>query len=111
MSVVCFIKYKLDPFQLEKFRQYADAWGKIIPACGGNLIGYFLPHEGTNYEAFGIVSFDGLAAYEQYRTKLKSDKKGKANFEFAQKHKFILEETRTFLQDVPITLMKQSILK
>ncbi|MEE9447243.1 MAG: NIPSNAP family protein [Arenicellales bacterium] len=47
MSVVCFIQYKLDPFALDKFKQYAEAWGKIIPACGGDLIGYFTPSEGS----------------------------------------------------------------
>lgn len=110
MSVVCFIKYKLDPFQLDKFEKYAKEWGKVIPSCGGVLIGYFLPHEGTNFEAFGIISFDSLADYEKYRTKLKTDKGGKANFEFAQEHKFILEETRTFLRDVPGTFLKQAVL-
>ncbi|WP_094752519.1 NIPSNAP family protein [Psychromonas sp. CD1] len=57
MSVVCFIQYKLDPYQQDKFKIYSEAWGKIIPSCGGNLIGYFTPSEGTNYEAFGIISF------------------------------------------------------
>ncbi|MDP7631591.1 MAG: NIPSNAP family protein [Candidatus Latescibacteria bacterium] len=111
MSVVCFIQYKLDPFQQDKFKKYSEEWGRIIPACGGNLIGYFTPSEGTNYEAFGIISFDSLAKYEEYRARLKEDKDGRANFEYAQKYKFILEEKRTFLNEVPETLMKLSTLK
>lgn len=111
MATVCFIQYKIDPFQQEKFKEYAKNWGEIIPACGGNLIGYFMPSEGTNYEAFGIISFDSLALYEEYRTRLKQDSKGKENFDFAQQHKFIIEEKRTFLQDVPDTLMKLSTMK
>ncbi len=108
MATVCFIQYKIDPFQQDKFNQYAKQWGKIIPACGGNLIGYFTPSEGTNYEAFGIISFVSLAKYEEYRARLKQDSQGKANFMFAQEHKFILEEKRTFLNEVPETFNKLS---
>ena len=35
-----------------------------IPKCGGDLIGYFMPHEGTNNIAIALISFDSLAAYE-----------------------------------------------
>ena len=48
MAVTVFIRYQIDPFQLDAFREYAENWGRIIPACGGHLIGYYLPHEGTN---------------------------------------------------------------
>ena len=111
MSTICFIQYKLDPFQLDKFITYSKKWGSIIPACGGNLVGYFTPSEGTNYEAFGIISFDSLAKYEEYRSRLKMDKDGKENFEYALKHKFILEEKRTFLNEVPETFMKLATMK
>jgi len=108
MAIVCFIQYKIDPFQKNKFDQYAKQWGEIIPACGGNLIGYFTPSEGTNFEAFGIISFDSLAEYEEYRVRLKQDSRGQANFNFAQEFKFILEEKRTFLNEVPETFIKLS---
>ena len=55
-----------DPFH-ESFRKYAENWGRIIPRCGGHLVGYFLPHEGTNDVAWGLIAFDSLAAYEAYR--------------------------------------------
>jgi hypothetical protein len=51
--ITCFIRYEIDPFQREAFREYAENWGRIIPRCGGRLLGYFLPHEGTNYDRLG----------------------------------------------------------
>lgn len=104
MTIACFIRYELDPFQTGAFEAYAERWSEIIPACGGNLIGYFMPHEGTNYEAFGIIAFDSLAAYEAYRQRLKSDAAGVANFNTAKEKRFILREERTFLRAVPSTL-------
>ncbi len=100
MSLTCFIRYRIDPFQREAFRAYAEAWGRIIPRCGGDLVGYFLPHEGTNDIAWGLVRFKSLAAYEAYRSRLRSDAEGAANFRFAQEKRFILSEERTFLEDV-----------
>jgi hypothetical protein len=103
MSLTCFIRYELDPFQRDAFRQYAEAWARIIPRCGGHLIGYFLPHEGSNVEAYGLVSFESLAAYEAYRARLRADAEGRANFAFAQERRFILREERRFLEDVAAT--------
>ena len=104
MTVTCFIRYEIDPFQREAFQAYADRWGQIIPKCGGDLVGYFLPHEGTNNIAYGIIGFDSLAAYEAYRARLKSDPEGQANFAFAEERKLILREERTFLKAVPSTV-------
>ena len=73
---------------------------RIIPRCGGDLVGYFLPHEGTNNIAWGLIAFDSLASYERYRVRLKSDPEGRANFEMAQTKRFILREERTFVQVV-----------
>ena len=100
MAVTVFIRYQVDPFQLDAFREYAANWGRIIPACGGHLIGYFLPHEGTNDIAWGLISLPTLAAYEAYRARLRSDDAGNANFAMAQEKRFILREERTFLSDV-----------
>lgn len=104
MNVTCFIRYQIDPCQRAAFRTYADQWGRIIPRCGGRLLGYFLPHEGTNDIAWGLIGFESLAAYEAYRARLKADAEGIANFQFAQEHKFILREERTFLEAVDSTL-------
>ena len=64
MALTCFIRYQIDPFQREAFRRYAEAWARVIPRCGGNLIGYFLPHEGSNDVAWGLVGFDDLQLAE-----------------------------------------------
>lgn len=100
MRITCFIRYEIDPFQREAFKAYAEAWGRIIPKCGGDLMGYFLPHEGTNNIAYGLIAFESLAAYEAYRARLKADAEGRANFAFAQEKRFILSEERTFLENV-----------
>ncbi len=107
MKVTCFIQYQLDPYKLEAFRQYAENWGRIIPACGGELLGYFMPHEGSNNTAFGLISFASLAEYERYRVRLKADPAGKANFEFAQREQFIVQELRSFLTGVAGTVYPQ----
>ena len=98
MTITCCIRYVLDPFQREAFEAYARAWATIIPRCGGDLLGYFLPHEGTNNIALALISFPSLAAYETYRARLRADPEGEANFRFAQDRRFILSEERTFLR-------------
>jgi hypothetical protein len=102
--ITCVIRYQIDPFQREAFRTYAENWGRIIPRCGGNLLGYFLPHEGTNDIAWGLIAFDSLAAYEAYRTRLKADRDGRANFAEALARRLILREERTFVEVVDGTL-------
>jgi NIPSNAP len=107
MAITCCIRYVLDPFKRDAFETYARRWGTIIPRCGGDLLGYFMPHEGTNNIALALISFDSLAAYETYRERLRSDAEGVANFRFAQDERFILSEERTFLRGVPETLRRQ----
>jgi hypothetical protein len=104
MAITCFIRYEIDPFQLDAFREYAANWGRIIPRCGGDLVGYFLPHEGTNNVAWGLISFASLAAYETYRARLKADAEGRSNFAFAKERRLILREERTFLEALAGTL-------
>jgi hypothetical protein len=106
MTITCFIRYELDPFKVDLFKSYADRWAEIIPRCGGHLLGYFAPHEGSNFEAWGLISFENLAAYEAYRTRLRADPDGRANFEFAQRERFILREERSFPQVVDSTYLK-----
>ena len=102
--ITCFIRYQIDPFQRDAFKEYAQHWGRIIPRSGGHLLGYFLPHEGTNDVAWGLIGFDSLTAYEAYRARLKADPEGRENFAFAQQRKFILREERTFVEGVEGTL-------
>ncbi len=100
MRIVCVIRYQIDPFQRDAFKKYAENWGRIIPRCGGHLVGYFLPHEGTNDVAWALIAFDSLASYEAYRTRLKKDSEGRENFAMSQAKRFILREERNFVEVV-----------
>jgi hypothetical protein len=104
MTITCVIRYEIDPFQRDGFKKYAENWGRIIPRCGGHLIGYFLPYEGTNYVAGGLIAFDSLASYETYRARLKADPEARANLEMAQSKRIILREERNFVEVVDGTL-------
>ena len=101
MTVTCCIRYQLDPFKRDAFEAYARNWASIIPRCGGDLLGYFLPHEGTNDIALALISFESLADYEAYRARLKADPEGAANFRFAEEERIILREERSFLRPAP----------
>ena len=100
MTVTCVIRYQIDPFQREAFAEYARNWGRIIPQCGGHLVGYFLPHEGTNDVAWGLIAFDSLASYEAYRARLKAHPEARENFAMAHTRRLILREERTFVEIV-----------
>jgi hypothetical protein len=100
LVVTVFIRYEIDPFKKPEFEAYARRWLSIIPACGGGLLGYWMPHEGTNNVAFGLISFDSLESYETYRARLRSDDEGRTNFAFAEENQLILKEERTFLRQV-----------
>jgi hypothetical protein len=100
MTITVFIRYQIDPYKREAFEDYARRWLTIIPKCGGNVVGYWMPHEGTNNIAYGLISFESLAAYEAYRARLKADTEGAANFATVQKERLIVSEERTFLRQV-----------
>ena len=108
MTITCFIRYQIDPFQRDEFAKYAENWGRIIPRCGGHLIGYFLPYEGTNDVAWGLIAFDSLASYERYRARLKSDPEARENFLMAQTKRLILREERNFVEVVDGTFQLPS---
>jgi hypothetical protein len=111
MTIMCVIRYQIDPFQRDAFKKYAENWGRVIPRCGGHLVGYFLPYEGTNDVAWGLIAFDSLASYEAYRTRLKADPEGRENFATSQAKRFILREERNFVEvvdgtfGIPATLL------
>ncbi|NOX67899.1 MAG: NIPSNAP family protein [Gammaproteobacteria bacterium] len=98
MSITCFIRYEIDPTKRDEFEQYARNWGKCIPSCGADLVGYFSPHEGSSTTAYGVYHVDSLAHYEAYRAKLNEHPVGKENYAFAQKERFLLREDRIFLR-------------
>lgn len=96
--LTCVIRYQIDPFKRDQFVHYSRVWGRAIPRCGGDLIGYFTPHEGSATLAYGIYNIESLAAYEAYRARLAADPLGQENYEFARRERFILREDRTFLK-------------
>ncbi len=100
MLITCVIRYQIDPHQRDRFKAYAESWGRIIPRCGGHLIGYFLPYEGTNDVGWGLIAFESLAAYERYKERLRSDPEARANFEMAARERVILREERNFVEVV-----------
>ena len=110
MTITCVIRYQIDPYQRDAFRQYAENWGRIIPRCGGHLVGYFLPHEGTNDVGWGLIAFESLAAYEAYRARLGTDAEARANFVAVAKNRCILREERNFVEVVDATFGKPSTL-
>lgn len=95
--LTCFIRYQIDPYKRAEFEHYSKVWGRAIPRCGADLIGYFAPHEGSATLAYGVYSIENLAAYEAYRARLAADPLGRENYEFAKRERFILREDRTFL--------------
>jgi hypothetical protein len=111
MTIVCFIRYQIDPFQKEQFKKYAENWGRIIPRCGGQLVGYFLPYEGTNDVAWGLIGFESLAAYEKYRARLRTDAEAQENFAMARTNRLILREERNFVEVVDGTFGIPSTLR
>ena len=102
MALTVFIRYRIDPFKRDAFEAYARRWLTVIPKCGGSLVGYWLPHEGTNDIAYGLISFESLAAFEAYRARLRTDAEGAANFRFAEEERLILGEERSFLRPVAL---------
>jgi hypothetical protein len=98
MKLTCIIRYQIDPFQRDAFRQYCENWGAIIPRCGGHLVGYFLPYEGTNDVAWGLIAFDSLALYEAYKVRISADPEARANFDMARSKRLILREERNFVE-------------
>jgi NIPSNAP protein len=111
MTITCVIRYQIDPYQRDAFKEYATNWGRIIPRCGGHLIGYFLPYEGTNDVGWGLIAFESLAAYEAYKARLKTDPEAMANFAAAQSKRFIVREERNFVEIVDATFGKASTLQ
>ena len=98
--ITCIITYDIEPWGREAFVDYARVWGEAIPAAGADLVGYFAPHEGSATTAYGIYNIESLAEYEAYRARLRADPRGRGNFEFAQRERFIRREDRLFLTRV-----------
>jgi hypothetical protein len=104
MPITCLIRYQIDPYQRDDFERRAEHLGTIIPRCGGHLVGYFMPHEGTNDVAWGIINLDSLAAYEEYRARLREDEDLTREDAMVKAKRLIIREERNFVRPVEGTL-------
>lgn len=98
--VTCYLRYIIEPYKLAEFEEYAKMWIPLVNKLGGVHHGYFLPHEGANNVAYALFSFPSLAAYEEYREKIKTDDDCKQAFQFAEKSRCILSYERSFVKPV-----------
>ena len=96
------IRYTIDARKRQDFERYAQALGAIIPRCGGELVGYWLPTKfaGPTNSALALINFPSLAAYEQYRDRLGSDPGAVDTARRADMAGCILNEDRSFIRRV-----------
>jgi hypothetical protein len=96
------IRYTIDARKRNDFERYARALGSIIPRCGGELVGYWLPTKfaGPTNQALALINFGSLAAYEQYRERLAKDNDNIESVRRAEESGCILVEDRAVLERV-----------
>lgn len=98
--ITCYLRYVIDPYKLEDFEAYAKAWIPLVNRMGGTHHGYFLPEEGANNIAVALFSFPSLAAYEDYRRKMRDDPECQTAYELAETTRCILSVERSFMRPV-----------
>lgn len=64
------------------------------------MVGYFVPHEGTNDIAWGADRLRQPLVLRALQARLKPDKETRENVETAQTKRFILREERKFAEVV-----------
>lgn len=96
--ITCYLRYEIDPAKLSDFEKYAKLWIPLVNQFGGTHHGYFMPHEGKNYEATALFSFPSLAAYEDYRIKSKTDPECIAAWEHKESTRCIKRIERQFMR-------------
>lgn len=101
MVTLC-IRYTLDPLKRSEFERYAQTLLRVIPRCGGELVGYYLPTKLAGPTNFGLalINFPNLGAYEKYRENLLNDREGADALKCAEDSRCVLLEDRTFLEQV-----------
>ncbi len=98
--ITCYLRYVIDPYKVDDFEKYAKLWIPLVNRFGGVHHGYFLPYEGANNIAVALFSFPSLAAYEEYRAKIRRDPECVAAFDFAEKTRCIISHERTFMRPI-----------
>ena len=101
MITLC-IRYTLNPNKLADFKTYVNAELDPIRRSGGNTLGYFLPTDfaGPSNEALGLIDFQTLAEYEQYRGALANDPDHKENVARFERSGAIVAMNRSFIERV-----------
>jgi len=97
------------PIQRDRFKTHVEAWGRIIPRCGGHLSGYCLPHEGSDDAARGLIAFASLAEQETCPERPRPDDGGRANFAAPQRERFGVKEERTFTDVADATFRRPAL--
>jgi hypothetical protein len=100
MTITAFIRYRLDPYKRADFEEYARRWLKIIPRCGGDLIGYWMPHDGTDNIAYGPISFRSLADYESLSGAPEDRRRGRGELHRRAKRALYCLRGTNFLRQV-----------
>lgn len=98
--VTCFLRYVIDPYEVENFERYAKMWIPLVHRFGGTHHGYFLPSEGASNIALALFSFPSLAEYEVYRRRSFDDPDCLAAFRFAEETRCIVSYERSFFRPV-----------
>jgi hypothetical protein len=98
--ITCYLRYVIDPYKLAEFETYGRLWIPLVEKFGGIHHGYFMPHEGANNIAYALFSFASLAAYEEYREKMKTDPECLAAFKLADESRCVVSYERTFLRPI-----------
>lgn len=98
--ITCYLRYIIDPYKIAAFEEYAKLWIPLVNKFGGIHHGYFLPHEGANNIAYALFSFPSLAAYEDYREKIKTDHHCIEAFKHAEKTRCIVSYERSFMKPI-----------
>lgn len=99
MYTLC-IRYTLDPNRLQHFRTYVERELEAIRNAGGAKVGYWLPtdYAGPTNIAYGLIDFQTLASYEQYRGVLASDPLHKRNADALVGSGVILNMERSIIE-------------
>ncbi|MEA4900540.1 NIPSNAP family protein [Desulfitobacterium sp.] len=98
--ITCYLRYVIDPYKVNEFEEYGKRWITLVNRFGGIHHGYFLPHEGPNNIAIALFSFPSLAAYEEYRKRIKTDKECQEAWKLAEKSRCIISFERSFMRPV-----------
>ena len=98
--ITCTIRYEIEPDQIEAFERYARFWIHKVPLMGGTHHGYHLPSEGPSDVAYCHFSFPSLAAYEDYRARMREDSDCDRAYAFAQRTGCIRRYDRSFTRPV-----------